>query len=218
MVSGNKDSLSLSPSQKGVGCESCPLDKVPRIRKVLGEVNGREVFVWGIAPGPDENKEGREFVGKSGELLWYELGLVGIERSRCDVQNVVRCFPTKEESRPALKMRDPSEEEIHCCSKFTKAAIEKSQAKLHIIFGVVAAKALLESEYRKSKKTFQSEKLRAQVLRMWHPSYLVRNGCSAGGKVKSSEKLKQWRRDFDWAARFLKGELIRTGRADQFHV
>lgn len=218
MISRNKISLSLPPVQKGVGCEFCPLNKVPGIRKVHGQVNGSEVFLWGMAPGPDENEKGREFVGKSGELLWHELALVGIERSRCDVQNVVRCFPTREDSRPVLKMRDPSEEEIRCCSKFTKMAIEKSQAKLHIVFGVVAAKTLLEGEYQKGRKTFRSEKLRAQVLCMWHPSYLVRNGCSAGGTQEPSEKLKQWRRDFDWAAKLLEKQLIRTGRADQIPV
>lgn len=73
----------LSP--KEVGCAFCPLNKVPGIHKVKGEVHGREIFIWGIAPGPQENEKLTEFIGKSGELLWQELERVGILRSKCDV-------------------------------------------------------------------------------------------------------------------------------------
>jgi hypothetical protein len=51
-------------SPKEVGCEFCPLNKIPGIHKVMGEVHGREVFIWGMAPGPNENDEPEEFVGK----------------------------------------------------------------------------------------------------------------------------------------------------------
>jgi uracil-DNA glycosylase family 4 len=206
MVSSDKMSHSLHRTQKEIGCEFCSLDENPGIRKVHGEVNGREVFIWGMAPGREENKEELEFVGKSGRLLWQELELVGIKRPMCDIQNVVRCFPTKKDSWPALKMRNPSKDEVHCCSKFTNIAIEKSKAKVHIIFGVLAAKTLLGGEYRKGKKPFWSEKLRGQVLCMWHPSYLVRNGCSAGGTQKPNEKLKRWRQDFESAVSLLGGK------------
>jgi len=121
-------------SPKEVGCEFCPLNKIPGIHKVMGEVHGREVFIWGMAPGPNENDEREQFVGKSGKLLWQELKRVGITRDMCDIQNVVRCFPADrgEDSFPALRMRDPTKEEIHCCSVYTKRAIERSQAKVDI--------------------------------------------------------------------------------------
>src|SRR5450432_3346316 len=109
MVSSDSTSPSLSRVQENGGCESCLLNHAPGTRKInLGEVKGAGVFIWGMAPGRDENNEGQEFVGRSGKLLWEELGRVGIERSKCDVQNVVRCFPTKQDRWPALKMRDPS--------------------------------------------------------------------------------------------------------------
>jgi uracil-DNA glycosylase family 4 len=167
----------LSP--KEVGCEFCPLNKVPGIHEVKGEVHGREVFIWGIAPGREENEELREFVGKSGKLLWQELERVGILQSMSDVQNIVRCFPVRDEGRrPALKMRDPSKEEIHCCSVYTQDAMRQSQAKVHLIFGKVAARTLLGTEFKQGKKEFWSEKLHAHVLCIWHPSYLVRQGYS----------------------------------------
>jgi len=196
----------LSP--KEVGCEFCPLNKVSGIHKVKGEVRRREVFIWGMAPGREENEELREFVGKSGKLLWQELERVGILRSMSDVQNIVRCFPADrdEERRPALKMRDPRKEEIHCCSVYTEDAMRQSQAKVHLIFGKVAARTLLTllgTEFKKGKKEFWSEKLNAHVLCIWHPSYLVRRGYSAGGTKPPDEKFKQWRNDFERAQSLL---------------
>lgn len=214
MVSSDKMSHSLHRTQKEIGCEFCSLDENPGIRKVFGGVNGREVFIWGMAPGRKENKEGREFVGESGELLWKELGLVGIKRTNCDIQNVVRCFPTKIDRWPELKMRNPCEEEIRCCSKYTEIAIKKSKAKLHIIFGKIAGKALLHDEYRKGE-LFRSETLKSQVLCMWHPSYLVRNGCSAARTHKSKEKLKRWQQDFKVAKNFLGRKEHGLESADQ---
>ncbi len=171
----------------------------------MGEVHGREVFVWGMAPGPNENDERKEFVGKSGKLLWQELERVGILRSMCDIQNVVRCYPADrdEGSFPALKMRDPTKEEIHCCSVYTDSAIERSQAKVHLVFGKIAAKTLLCGEFKKGKKAFRSEKLNAHVLCVWHPSYLVHQGYSAGGARAPNEKFKQWRKDLELAASLL---------------
>lgn len=193
----------LSPRK--VGCEFCRLNEVAGIHKVKGEVHGREVFIWGMAPGRQENDELREFVGKSGKLLWQELERVGILRSKCDVQNLVRCFPADqdEDSLRGLRMRDPRKDEIHCCSVYTEDAVRRSQAKVHLIFGNVAAKNLLGTEFRKGKKEFLSEKLNAQVLCIWHPSYLVRQGFSAGGTKQPNEKLKRWRKDFERAALLL---------------
>jgi uracil-DNA glycosylase len=190
---------------KEVGCQFCRLDKVPGINKIMGKVHGREVFIWGMAPGPDENDKGREFIGKSGKLLWQELERVGIPRSKCDIQNVVRCFPADryEDRDPALKMRDPRKEEIHCCSIHTDSALKRQRAKVHIVFGGIAAKTLLGSEFRKGGKSFWSERLGAYVLWMWHPSYLVRNGYYAGSEKAPNDKLKRWRSDFELAAELL---------------
>jgi uracil-DNA glycosylase family 4 len=198
-------------SAKEVGCEFCPLNGIAGIHKVIGTVHGREVFIWGMAPGPDENREGREFIGKSGKLLWQELKRVGISREMCDVQNVVRCYPADrdEDEYPALKMRNPTAEEIHCCSIYTKRAIEKQQAKVHLVFGEIAAKTLLGSEFKKGKKQFWSEKLNGYVLCIWHPSYFVRMGYYAGGTQPPNDKFKQWRADFELAAKLL-------GRKDRY--
>jgi uracil-DNA glycosylase family 4 len=173
-----------------LGCEYCPLNKVLGIRKIMGTVEGKDIFVWAQSPGLDENRENRELVGRCGQFLWEELKRVGITRELCDIQNVVRCVPAnrvESVSRP-LKMRDPDKEEIRCCSLYTIRAIEKQKAKLHLVFGEIAQKALLDTEYKKDKKDFWSEKLNGNVVCLAHPGYFLR-GC--GGD--KSRKLGEFR-------------------------
>lgn len=129
--------------------------------------------------------------------MWDEFARVGLSREDVDIQNVVRCFPAdrEEDVWPPLKMRNPTKEEIRCCSIYNDRALEKSKAKVHIILGQVAAKSLLGGEYTKNKRVFWSRKLRAKVVCLDHPAFFVRGGGHAG-----AERLKQFRRDLAYAA------------------
>jgi uracil-DNA glycosylase family 4 len=162
----------------GRGCEFCPLDKARDTKKIMGRVKGKKFFVWGQSPGPVENKEGKELLGKSGEWLWEHFEAVGITREMCDIQNVVRCFPADDIEGEWLKMRSPSKEEIHCCSIYSEQALEKSKARVHLILGQIAHKVLLKNEYRKDRKIFWSERMGGWVVCLDHPSFFVRG---AGG-------------------------------------
>lgn len=178
------------PAPASLGCETCPLNDEPGIRKVkrLKYVTGKSIFVWGIAPGMVENNEGEEFLGPSGQMLWQELRRVGIRRRDCDVQNVVRCWPTEEDPVSfRIKDRAPTKAEIKCCSVYTHNALARNAGKaaVHLVFGQVAAQALLGREYKKSVPTFWSEKLQAKVYVMQHPSYFLRGG--------SRHRLQEWR-------------------------
>jgi uracil-DNA glycosylase family 4 len=175
-----------------LGCEYCPLNEVPGIRKIKGTVEGKDIFVWAQSPGLDENRDKQELVGPSGQFLWRELKLVGITREMCDIQNVVRCVPAdrvESVSRP-LKMRKPTKEEIRCCSLYTIQAVEKQKAKLHLVFGVIAQKELLGAEYKKDKKVFWSEKLNGKVVCLEHPTYFIFMGYRDKSREPNAQLLK----------------------------
>lgn len=184
----------------GRGCGSCPLDKVKGINKIFGRVRGRDIFIWAQSPGATENKEGRELLGKAGEWWWKECAAAGIKREECDIQNVVRCFPATYDSSvwPSLTMRNPSKEEIHCCSVYNDDALAKSKAKVHIILGQIAGKELLGQEYRKDKRIFWSKKLKGKVICLDHPAYFLRGA--------PRDRLVQFRRDLKYAA-----SVVNTG-------
>jgi uracil-DNA glycosylase family 4 len=183
------------------GCEYCPLNKVHGIHKIFGKVKGKEIFIWAQSPGPKENKERKELIGPSGEWLWKELRRVGIKRKHCDIQNVVRCIPADYDNSmyPPLKMRTPAKEEIKCCSVFNETAMEKSKAKLHLVFGAIAAASVLGKEYKKDKRIFYSDKLKSWVVYLDHPSYFIRMGYSAHTHRPANAALKRFRSDLKQA-------------------
>jgi uracil-DNA glycosylase family 4 len=193
------------------GCESCSLNRIKGINKIFGKVRGKDIFVWAQSPGPVENKEGRELLGPAGKWLWAEFAAAAIKREECDIQNVVRCFPADrdEDEWPPLKMRNPTKEEIHCCSIYNEQALEKSKAKVHIVLGQVAAKILLGSEYSKDRRIFWSKRIGCKVVCLDHPAFFIRRG---GKSVAPNDpRLIQFRRDLRYAAQLSKGTGGRYG-------
>jgi DNA polymerase len=78
--------------KKVKACTLCPLHKgchAP-VPPSIGRLN---LMVLGEAPGEQEDREGRGFIGKSGRLLFDELEKVGIRRNDCIVANTVACRP-----------------------------------------------------------------------------------------------------------------------------
>jgi uracil-DNA glycosylase family 4 len=175
------------------GCEFCPLNKVPGIHKVknLDKITGKKIMIWAQNPGEKENKERLELVGPSGSLFWLEAERVGLKREHCDVQNVVRCWTVSRNELFQLVPREPSKEEIHCCSLYTEEAIERNhgKAKVHLVLGRVAAKTLLKGEFRKDQKTFYSKRLDAWVVCTYHPSYFLRGGGTKSRKAEFRDAL-----------------------------
>jgi uracil-DNA glycosylase family 4 len=170
------------------GCEFCPLNEVKGIKKILGEVTGKDLAIFAQSPGPDENEEGRELVGESGRWFWRELKKVGLHREDFDLQNSVRCFPAEWSEgsyNSYLKMRSPSAKEIKCCSLHTDNALTKLKARQILVLGQVAAKALLNTRSLPLQKIFWDERLNARIYLVDHPAFFVR-GVSA-------ERLKAFR-------------------------
>lgn len=175
------------------GCEHCPLDKIPGVKKIMGGIYGRDILIIGQSPGPDENEEGREFVGRSGEFLWDELEKVGIKRTDVDLQNTVRCFPCDPEESSYdtyLRMRSPSPEEIHCCSIHTDNMLPKVKAAHILILGQIAQKAFLKTKSVPTKKIFWSEQHKAMIYLGDHPSYFIR-GYGQGERLNGFRSLLQ---------------------------
>ena len=91
-------------------CTRCALSKT-RILAVPGEGPlDAEVMFIGEAPGANEDKQGRPFVGQAGQFLEELLGAAGLKRSDVYICNVLKCRP------PAN--RDPLPDEIASCKDY----------------------------------------------------------------------------------------------------
>lgn len=209
-----RSTVTRKPKKDKRGCEYCPLNEVHGLHKIKGKVRGKKIFIFAQSPGPQENKKKKELIGPSGKFLWYELKTqTGIIREDCDIQNVVRCMPADINKRvwPPLKMRTPNKQEIKACSIYNEQAIEKSQAKLYLIFGKIAATTILKREYKQDKRIFFSEHLKAWVVVLDHPSYFIHQGYSAGDGKAANDSLKRFRNDLRQAK-----QLLSKGKYDKY--
>src|ERR1039458_4526873 len=176
------------------GCDYCPARKLWKlgIKPVMGTVTGtKDIMIVAQNPGKQENAEGRELVGPTGEFLWDALRKVGIKRSDCDIQNACRCWVVEKDDDGRLvgKSLKATDKEVRCCSVYTEDALKKSRAKLYLIIGQVAAKQVLGNEWTKGRpQLFYSDKLRARVAVLDHPAYFLRGG-GWGQRRKQFDKM-----------------------------
>ncbi len=97
-------------------CTDCDL-YASRINAVPGEGDSNaEIMFIGEGPGQHEDRQGRPFVGASGNLLDEMLKAIGLSRETVFIANMVKCRPPRN--------RDPHPDEILACSKYLDRQIE----------------------------------------------------------------------------------------------
>jgi len=113
-------------------CKKCPLWKL-RKNAVPGEgpVNSK-IMIIGQAPGVDEDRTGRPFVGRAGKFLNKLLKIAEIKREKVFITSPLKCLP-----QPPIN-RKPKKEEIKACFPWLKKQIEIINPKIFILLGEVA--------------------------------------------------------------------------------
>jgi DNA polymerase len=91
-----------------------------------GNLNSPVMFV-GEGPGFEEDKQGRPFVGRSGQFLTEVLRKVGIERSEVYITNVVKCRPPNN--------RDPLPEELQACAGYLERQVALINPRIIVTLG-----------------------------------------------------------------------------------
>ena len=89
-------------------CTRCRLHAT-RTQAVPGEGDpSTEVVFVGEGPGFNEDRQGRPFVGRAGDLLVRLLGSIGWRREDVFITNVVKCRPWNRTMAPSVVRRNPS--------------------------------------------------------------------------------------------------------------
>ncbi len=136
-----------------------------------GNPEGRVMLV-GEAPGADEDRIGKPFMGRSGQLLDRMLATIGLDRSQVYVANVVPWRPPGN--------RTPTPQEIAICKPFIERQIELAKPEFLLCLGGPAAQNLLglkEGILRTRGRwfTYKTEDGREiRALPTLHPAYLLR--------------------------------------------
>jgi uracil-DNA glycosylase family 4 len=170
-VSPQFDSLEDLRAHMG-DCRRCDLHN-GRKHLVFGEGDpkARLVFV-GEGPGFDEDREGRPFVGKSGQLLTriIEKGM-GLTRGSVYICNVVKCRPPGN--------RDPNPDEIGICLPFLKAQLGIIGPDVICALGRVACQALLGGDFKITRHRGQWRTYEGiPLMPTFHPAYLLRKASA----------------------------------------
>ena len=111
---------------------------------VFGEgAENPALMMIGEAPGGDEEKQGRPFVGKAGKNLSAFLEVVGLKREEIYISNVVKLRPTKESPKTGKAVnRPPSAEEIAFFLPYLLEEIKVISPKVVVTLGNVPLKAV----------------------------------------------------------------------------
>lgn len=108
-------------------CQECPLGRL-RTQAVPGYGGAASgVMLIGEAPGQNEDKQGRPFVGRAGDLLNRGLLAAGWRRQDVYVTNTVKCRPPGN--------RDPLPEEVSSCAKYLLAEKAILRPRMIILLG-----------------------------------------------------------------------------------
>lgn len=137
------------------------------------------VFI-GEAPGQNENKIGKPFVGRSGKMLDNWIKYLNLSENDFCVINVVPIIPLNKENG----IRPPTENEINYFLPLTKKYLELLNPKLIVFLGRSAASIFDKTLKPGQTKEWENKK----IFFIYHPSYYLRNGGK--GFEDSLEKLK----------------------------
>ncbi|MBI1206289.1 MAG: uracil-DNA glycosylase [Azospirillum sp.] len=166
---------SLAELAESLRCfEGCTL-KQTAMNLVFADGNPNSaVMLVGEAPGEDEDRQGKPFVGASGRLLDRMLACIGLDRTSVYISNILPWRPPGN--------RSPTQAEIAACLPFIERHIELIDPRLLVFLGGTAAKTLLGrsegiTRLRGRWFDYQSPGLTRPVpaLATYHPAYLLRS-------------------------------------------
>ena len=122
----------------------------------------------GEAPGAEEDRTGRPFVGQAGKLLDAMIFAMGFDRSEIYIANVVKCRPPGN--------RDPQEDEMAACAAFLDRQIELIKPRVLVALGKPASHRLTGTTKAMGALRGRWASYRGiPLMPVFHPAYLLRN-------------------------------------------
>jgi len=157
--------------------EGCALKRTAKNTVFADGVAGAPVMIVGEAPGADEDRLGKPFVGVSGQLMDRMFEAIGMSRERdLYITNILFWRPPGN--------RTPTLAEQAICMAFTRRHIELAQPKVLVLAGGTAAKSVLDTtegimRLRGKWTTLGlDDGSTVPTLPTFHPAYLLRTPAS----------------------------------------
>ena len=140
-----------------------------------------QIMMVGEGPGEQEDKQGKPFVGRAGQLLDRMLAAIGLDRTKVYIANMVPWRPPGN--------RNPTPDELAQCAPFLHRQVELVNPRLLVTLGNVPTQSLFATSQgitrmRGQWKTLEINNWRGPVLPTLHPAFLLRT---------PSAKAQAWR-------------------------
>ena len=156
-----------------------------------------KLMIVGEAPGTEEDRLGKPFVGRSGQLLDQMLQAIDIDPEKdVFITNAVFRLPPGDGGKP---LRKPTSDEIVYYKPYLMEIIRLVDPLIMLLTGNVATESLLDkvgiTKLRGQWFQFQDR----WAMPIFHPAYLLRNPSRKPGSPKalSWDDLKEVRRKLD---------------------
>ena len=170
-------------------CKKCRLYRT-RTNVVPGEGDPDSAIMFiGQCPGFHEDQQGRPFVGRAGQLLDELLVLIGLQREKVVITNIVKCRPPEN--------RDPMVDEVRACSPYLERQIKIINPKLIITLGRFASEFFIPDGKISQIHGLPHRVKGLLVFPLYHPAAALRSGGVA----------EELRKDFRKIPKVLAGEL-----------
>jgi uracil-DNA glycosylase family 4 len=170
-------------------CTKCRLSET-RNHALCGEGNvNAKLFFIAQAPGENEDREGKMFIGPSGKVLDDLFETIGMGKKTLYMTNLIKCM--------LPNYRKPKQDEIEMCSRYLDREIELMDPEVLVPLGYYATKYIFEkytrslgagSEFNKvyGKVYFTGER---KVLPLPHPAILIHRPSFREEVIKNYRKL-----------------------------
>ncbi len=147
-----------------------------------------QIMLIGEAPGAEEDRQGKPFVGKSGQLLDRMLAAIGLDRTKVYIANTVPWRPPGN--------RTPTPEELAICLPFLHRQVELVAPKVILTLGGPAMQTVFSTstgilKMRGRWSTVQMGNHGVEALPTLHPAYLLRNPAAKQQAWRDMLSLKQ---------------------------
>lgn len=189
---------------RAMGCAACRLRPGATQVVVADGHPGAPLVIIGEAPGGEEDRLGRPFVGPAGQLLDRILAAVGLTRQDAYLTNVAKCRP------PGNRTPEPDEIGV-CTSLWLGPQLALLRPRVILSLGNTPTQHLLNTRLgiTRLRGTWHRYPLpdaprgphHALLMPLFHPAYLLRQDTRSPGGPKSLT----WR-DIREAAAVLRGE------------
>ena len=174
-------------------CKKCELWKTRTNAVPGGGSSEVDIMLVGEAPGFNEDKQGKPFVGAAGSILDQLLKSAGMSRDDVYITNILKCRPPEN--------RNPQEDEINSCTYYLDRQIELIKPKIICCLGNFAIKFIMK-KFNLDKEIQGVSKIHGKVLKvstldgqikiiaMYHPAVATYNMNMFNILKEDFEKIK----------------------------